>query len=112
MSGNSNSIVIGQYTQEVRFCGSRTWNAYEGKKGPVARGGIIVVRRDDTDRQTGEKVHSVEEHRVPVDFLDQLGGLQFGQPLRLAFETHKSARVGSDRAWSVVTNVEVPQAAK
>lgn len=106
MSGNASSVVIGQYVQEVRYCGARTWNDYAGKNGPVRAGGMIVTRYDGTDKQTGEKVHSVEEHRMPVEFLREVGGLEFGQPLRLSFETHKSARVGSDRVWSVCVGIE------
>lgn len=112
MSNNANSVVIGQYTQDVRLCGYRRWPDYQGKNGPVKAGGTVVVRRDDVDRTTGEKVHNVEEHRVPVEFLDDIAGLPFGAPLRLGFETHKSTRVGSDRVWSVLVDVQLPQPAK
>lgn len=110
---SANSVVIGQYQQDVLLCGVRSWGAYEKKDGKMATPGcVIIVRRDDVDRQTGEKVHNVEEVRVPVEYRHEVEALGFGAPLKLSFETHKSTRIGSDRAWSECVGIDVPQPAK
>lgn len=106
--------MIGEYAQDVRLCGVRSWEPYYSTKAKkdVNAGCVIVVRRDDIDRQTGEKVHTVEEHRAPIEYLHELRALDFGAALRLSFETHKSTRVGSDRVWSTLVGIDVPQPAK
>lgn len=91
--------LIGQSRREALYCGHRVWAAYTSKTGkPVEAGGVVTVRSEWVNKETGELEHRIKEYRIdpvhgdPHGIAKTLAGVECGVPVELELGTIESAR--------------------
>lgn len=91
--------LIGQSTREAIYCGHRVWAAYTSKANKaVEAGGVVTVRSEWANKETGELEHRIKEYRIDPVHGDPhaigrvLNGLECGTLIALELGTIESAR--------------------